>query len=339
MSQMFCTICSKVTVYQVVTLHRSLQKQNHTYQLTILCADVESYQLLTEWKGENVCVLSTYSIQSYLPYQDDRPLHEFCWMLKPIVMSYVLTELKIESVVFVDADMYVCQPVEYLFKNHPNANVLLTPENKYFPNVREEFLNEITAITGKYNSGFVFMRNSEETLNCLKWWVDRCKESTTVSKEVLEVFADQKYVEQFHNHFLGIEDVNHPGVNTGPWNVLKYKFTKGNEGWKIGNKPLYCYHFVGFKIHSVDDIKLFNDYDFLKQVYGTHDFLKLNQTLAPLYEEYVSEVKASIAEVQAVKNEFIGKYALTKPEYDKLWREESSLEGDNELSVQSSKYQ
>ncbi|MTI57005.1 MAG: hypothetical protein FH760_19375 [Geosporobacter ferrireducens] len=293
MNNVFCTILSKLRVYQGLVLYRSLDYNTDEFKLYILCADEESYSACSKMNlTKAVLVRAEYLGNEQLLFKRfERELNEFCWTLKPFLIEYVMNQCQpIEYVTYVDSDICFFNNPKRIYREHMGQDVLLS-EHDYSLNYRG-----VEQSCGKYNSGFIVFKNAENARYALKWWQDRCMEWCFDRVEEGK-FGDQKYLEFMPGFFRNVGSIITPGVNIGPWNDTKYHFLY-QDGKIFANKDkLICYHFSGFRVINKNKIALVGGsrkihnilhlpyIDVLKNVF--HDIEKV----APEFNGFVSHDK------------------------------------------------
>ena len=252
MNNVFCTILSKLRVYQGLVLERSLNFNLKDYTLYILCIDDEAYSICSKMELKNTILVRVQEVENeeLLRVKQGRALNEYCWTLKPYFIDFIMKQkLPFDFITYVDADMCFFNDPTPIFEHQRNHNVLLS-EHDYI-----NAYKGVEAICGRYNSGFITFRNVEAAKPALKWWKDRCLE-WCYDNAVDGKFGDQKYLDEMSRIFPGAYSISTPGVNIAPWNEAKYHFSIKNEKIYVNQNILICYHFSGFRIVSNESVAL-----------------------------------------------------------------------------------
>lgn len=237
-------------MYQFLALIVSLNKvRSENFRFFVLCVDDETYSLLNKLNWKNVNIFHDNEIAgTVLSLKKERKIHEYCWTLKAIFLETILTKYpEVMRVTFMDADLYFWEDPEKIFNKQPDCSVLLSREEKYKPEWKENFIKRITNLTGEYNSGFISFKQDEIGTACLKWWKERTIDACKIDPKK-GIFGDQKYLNEMPKLFTNICDINSPGVNIGPWNYLKYAFSEKDEQVYIDHYRLIFYHFSGVRL-------------------------------------------------------------------------------------------
>lgn len=256
----FCIILTNGRLYQGLALLSSLfQVMGDDFFLFIHCVDEESYRLLKKLKNlkyKNLYLIREKKLDKGIRLlKEQRKIHEYCWTLKPAICEYVLTSFpNVKRITYLDSDLYFWGDPRWIFKNQPDCSVLVSNEEKYKPSMNQVALKRRIKVTGLYNSGFISFKQDEIGLKAVKWWKEKCLENCKISpKEGL--FGDQKYLDELPMLFPAICSITTPGVNIGPWNQLKYQFSKVNESIFIDEHLLIFFHFSGLRVSAIDKIQ------------------------------------------------------------------------------------
>ena len=287
MKNVFCTIISKLRVYQGIVLYRSLFYNTDQCKLYILCMDHETYSICCRMNLRNTILIGVEDIENkqLIMKKNERALNEYCWTLKPFFIEYVLKQCKPdEFVTYMDADMCFFNDPAPIYQNYGNSAVMLS-EHDYF----HTYAN-VESACGKYNSGFIIFKNEKSALEVLQWWQDKCLE-WCYDMALDGKFGDQKYLDYMAVKFQNVSSIRTPGVNVAPWNEGKHVFKIIDNKISVDENKLICYHFSGFRIVSKDRAAL---------VMGdkrVHEIIHL---------PYISVIKSVIEDVKMVEPNFNG---------------------------------
>ena len=305
MESVYCTILSKSRFYQFLALVISIsQVTKDHFTFYVLCVDKECYQLLKKlgWKNIILYYDEDEMNQQIILLKQERKLHEYCWTLKASLMELIFNKNpKVNRVTYMDSDLFFWKSPEILFKNQPDSSVLLIKEEKYNPEWKREFVQKLTEITGKYNSGFVSFRRDKNSLACLKWWKEKSIESCTISPKELK-FGDQKYLDEMPQLFSNVNEISTPGVNIGPWNYRKYHFARKQKEVFIDQTLLVFYHFSGIRILDSKHIKMVHNKE---------------ENIPFVYEVYKEVIQKTIKLASIVDPQFNG--FTTKDDLESYW--------------------
>lgn len=229
----FCTYFDNNYLDRGLALYQSLTEQCQPFRLWILCLDDEVYRTLIEMNLPEVTLIP----MSVFEWNDDklkeaklnRSLVEYYFTITPVLISKILdTNPSIDTLTYLDADVYFFAPIEPLYKELEKGSVLIVGHN--FSQSRK-YLEKY----GIYNVGLLSFRNNKNGLTCLNWWKERCLEWCYDRLEDGK-FADQKYLDDWPERFVGVIVCQNKGVGVAPWNIEDYT-----------GQPIIMYHYHGLK--------------------------------------------------------------------------------------------
>ncbi|GAA0181787.1 glycosyl transferase [Clostridium sediminicola] len=285
----FCAITSKEYLIKAITLYRSIKDKINNFQLFILCVDNTAYDILKKLKLVNVTLIRHLSVekefQELNEIKSHRSLKEYCWTLKAPLIKYVMDKYGIQSVVYLDSDLYFFDEPSKIFESWKDYSILMCDQRAK---------GELQRTHGYYQAGLVGFRRDNYGIPCLNWWKDRCLEWCYDNvDEGNERWGDQKYLDKIPFEFKSIKVVRDLGVNAAPWNIVennKFKIDKKADGIYINNNKLIVYHFGSLLIFEDEEFDLWklypNDFEeevvnniyipYLKELINTMDYLVNN---------------------------------------------------------------
>jgi hypothetical protein len=207
----------------------------------------------------------------------DRSTIEYYFTCTPCLPLHVLlSNAHVESVIYLDADLYFFSDPTPLLERLRSASMLICPHR--FPPHLAHFQK-----FGIYNVGLVGFRNDTNGLECLKWWRDRCLEWCYDRPEGAR-FADQRYLDEWPERFSGVLVASDSGVNLAPWNVGAAVVRVVDGQPKVNGEPLVFYHFHGIRTPSRHVFEL-----------GLHRYqVKMGPNLLhAIYAPYLQQLQAS----------------------------------------------
>ena len=205
--------------------------------------------------------------------RDNRTRIEFLFCLTPFIMRYVLDILDLNEIVYIDADEFILGNPENLFIDASNISIAISSHN-FLPKL--QYLNKF----GKYNVGVIFARKSQDSLAVLNWWSKKCIESTSISKQDIDVFGDQKYLDEFQVIYPNTYIYNDKGINSAPWNCTDVCIKQGLFYRDHGDLQLVTFHFSGLRYNKHIYIAGYNRYG-----------VKLQKSVKKyLYKDYVKKL-------------------------------------------------
>ena len=256
----FTMILSEVHLFKALAMYISLKEHCTSFELFILCMSDKVYDILKKINFENVKVFHLNELEkdNYELYaaKSNRTFHEYCWTMKPVFMEYVMKNYdKADYYAHVDADLFLFNNIDLLFNENPKASIFLTEH--YNSKEFEHYYN----LTGKFNTGFVGVKNNSEGKTAVTIWKVKCLEKCTGEYDTVnKTFGDQRYVEEWPDIFKNVHVVKSIGANTAFWNVKNYKVRQINNTVYVNNTPLIFYHFSAFCIIEPKEAELCSFY-------------------------------------------------------------------------------
>jgi hypothetical protein len=238
----YCSLSDKKYLKFGKALIQSLNKtSSEDFILYYLCIDEESYNELLDYDPKVIPVrlddvMSTS--EDLVGYRKNAPYNAFCWSLASSFSRYLLEHKKIESILYIDSDIYFYKDPKLIFEEI---------EYKSIGIIRHRH-NTSLSVDGEFNVGVVYFKNDKAGLECLRWWNDAIIKGTNPE---LATCGDQKYLEGFVPRFGDdVCIVDETIAHGAPWNFRLYVYDHYDEDGTViwGNKrqPLVFNHFSKF---------------------------------------------------------------------------------------------
>lgn len=228
-------------------LIKSLRDNGDSSQIWILALDQFVFDTITSLQLPNVSVFSENDLENCYPQLRDvknkRTRMEYVFTRTPFVMKYVAEHQNNQNavVIYLDADLYFTGNPESVIKELAEYSIGI------IPHAYSKRLASKLAKYGKYNVGWVGIKNNFQGMQCLNWWSQKCLEWCGDTPKD-GAYADQGYLDQFEEKFDGVKILRNPGFNLAPWNDSKTKLVKTNREIFISpNIPLVFFHVHGLK--------------------------------------------------------------------------------------------
>jgi hypothetical protein len=239
----YCSIFDAAYVARALTLHASLLEANPHSHFAFMCLDDQSAQLLDELAPERATVVPypRFGSAALDQVRASRSRGEFSWTCKPFALQYLARAMPGAAwLAYVDADaMFYGDPDTAL--PGPQLHYVLTP-HRFHP-----VFSAYGPTAGRFNAGYLAMRNTPEGRRAIEWWGERCLESC--SSTVTDVtYADQRYLDQMPGLFPYGDESAHPGLNAAPWNIGNYSVTGAGRDVRLDGQPLLLYHFQALRL-------------------------------------------------------------------------------------------
>lgn len=243
------TICAKNYLAQALTLRESFLKHNPSLNFFIFLADkIDGMEDV-----DGVVALDKSWIPDWVNMAFKYDVIEFNTSIKPFCFGKLFKE-GYEKVIYLDPDIYVTRPLDYIYECLNNKSVVLTPhycdiEEHFDGAVSEETFNKV----GIYNLGFCALKNDKVGQEIAKWWQNRLQYKC-YSQSSEGLFVDQKWMDYIPGFFPDATCVSsHHGMNVAIWNLHERElFIDDRQGYMIRRKktedefPLLFFHFSGF---------------------------------------------------------------------------------------------
>ena len=236
----YCTLFDSNYLIKAVAMYRSLERRAAPFRLTAFTFDAEAERLLARLALPHLDVVPLRELERHdtglAAVKDDRSPVEYCWTATPTLPLYLFdTRPELTEVTYLDADLLFYGDPEALFHEMGDASVLITP-HRYAP----EYADHIAA--GIYNVQFLTFRRTDDGLEALRWWRERCLEWCYYRLEDGKL-GDQKYLDDWPERFRGVHVLEHPGGGLAPWNSLAHRVERSGDGVTVDGRPLVFFHF------------------------------------------------------------------------------------------------
>lgn len=243
------TICAKNYLAQALTLKESFLKHNPSLNFYIFLADkIDGVEDV-----DGVVALDKSWIPDWVNMAFKYDVIEFNTSIKPFCFGKLFKE-GFEKVIYLDPDIFVTRPLNFIYECLNDKSVVLTPhycdiEEHFDGAVSEETFNKV----GIYNLGFCALKNDKVGQEIAKWWQNRLQYKC-YSQSSEGLFVDQKWMDYIPGFFPDATCVSsHHGMNVAIWNLHERElFIDDKQGYMIRRKktgdefPLLFFHFSGF---------------------------------------------------------------------------------------------
>lgn len=244
MSQHYCTYFDHRYAGMGLAMLRSLRQHGATGCAWILCLSDEAARLVGTFDVPNIRAITLSEIEAHFPdlpaVRATRSTLEYYFTMTPHIIQYVFDKAPdATDVAYLDGDLFFFAPPAIVWAEAKDAPVALIPHN--FQRGAKRFER-----FGIYNVGWVSFRRKPQGLACLDYWARSCRDWCYDVPEPGR-FADQGYLDQFHELAPDLAVIRHPGCNLAPWNIANYRISLSAGSVMVGDSPLAFFHFAGFK--------------------------------------------------------------------------------------------
>lgn len=267
-----CTIVTKDYLVRGLALYYSLKRSSSKFHLWICCIDDIAYNLLSKMDLDSTTLISLKSIkdEKLSKLEKKRQTNEFCWTLKaPFILYLLKNNYKMKSIFYIDADIFFFKDIEVVYNDWGDSSIYLS--KLWMSPVAEKRF-------GKYSAGLIGFKRDKKALKCIKWWRKKCLK-WCYNKIQEGRWSDQKYLDLWPGLFSGIKISENRGINSGPWNIKRYRVHRDGDTVYCNNYELVAYHYSGFTILSHSEFKLCNR----KKIPANVENL--------IYQDYLKEIR------------------------------------------------
>lgn len=202
--------------------------------------------------------------------------------VKPYVLADLFERRGYETLLYLDPDIKIFQPLSHIYDALSRASIVLTPHLRrpYFDDRMPSDLSILQS--GTYNLGFLGLKKSDSSRRLLDWWGAKLFGDCVVDIPN-GLFVDQKWMDLVPGFFPDHEIIYHPGYNAAYWNLHERPLSGDTDGWFVDGEPLVFFHFSGYLPYS-------------PQTFSKHQNrhqLKSNPLLKELTDSYGDELIAN----------------------------------------------
>ena len=256
-----CTVSTLDYVPKALALFRSLKRYDPAAQFLVVVTNASSKSDFDQFDISKVpgLILSTLHnfeendevqllARRYSPSSD-----AFRWSIKPQIMLYLHNFLEAQKVIFLDNDIWFCNPFDFIWDQLENSSILLSPHWRVSDPTIDAPWFETNFRDGIFNGGFV--GTNFKNLNPLKWWARACAYKCEINYES-GLYVDQKYLDFLPTHFPNVNFLSHRGCNVAYWNFHECKRSNENLNGQIQvlinqKYPVIFIHFTKDLIKSI----------------------------------------------------------------------------------------
>jgi hypothetical protein len=241
--RIYCTLFDAGYIARGLALAESLNEHCKPCVLYILCMDDEVELLITQLGTPNVVPVRLAELETVdkqlAGVKSGRTAVEYYFTCKASLIRYVLARnADGERVTYLDADLFFFSDSSRLDDEIAASSVAVI-EHRFTSG------NQRLYKYGRFNAGWLSIRNDATGRVCLDWWRSRCLEWCHDYVKG-DRYADQKYIDRFPEMF-NAAIVGNIGANLAPWNIGNYTLTNQDEKIFVDGQQVIFYHFQGVK--------------------------------------------------------------------------------------------
>lgn len=254
----FCTYFDINYLPRGLCLLDSLDRHCSDFNLTVLCLDNKSFQVMQSLNHASLSLVSLVELESAEPellsVKESRNRLEYFYTCGPAFIKHAMNRgPNIDLITYLDADLYFYNSPQPLFDAFDGYSVGVV--GHHLPQFRRKIK------TGLFNVGWISFRRDLDGITCLERWRNQCIEWCFERYEDGK-YCDQLYLDEWPKLYAGFYEFIHHGANVASWNVKDYRFSLRGGTVFVDDDPLIFYHFHGFK-------------KIARNVYNTNLFLSL----------------------------------------------------------------
>jgi hypothetical protein len=246
-----CTIFDKNYLAKGLCLYKSIK--NNNILLNILCIDEFTFLKLSELKLEKIKLYNLKKLEEEnqdlfklknsshkTEYGDS--YSNYCWALTPFFCNYLLKNKEIESLLYVDSDIYFYENFDSIKEEVSDHSVGIVTHRTDYHLTKE-------TNSGKYNVGIVYFKSDEIGIKCSEFWKNLLMNPNNEYYSRYGTCGDQKYLELFEIKFDNICIIDKLVGHGAPWCFESYEYLDKYTIMYNGMKQKMVYnHFSHFKI-------------------------------------------------------------------------------------------
>ncbi len=283
----YVTVADKAYLPRLKVLHASMLRHCQPFTLHVLPWDDDVFA----WAMMTPSVQHHLSMARWWQTCDlpglPRTLHERMWSARSDLTATLLDRSDVnecppvDSVCQLDADLMFFSSPEQAFADVERAGATAGVMPHYFASAADGLpgITEETHLKyGRYNSGFVFVRDAA----LARRWADQTREWCYFRLEDGK-FADQPYLNDFPT-FGAVEFP--PWVAPGPWTSKVYAGENYDMDSHVGfaNEDLIAWHFSSLKMNP----------DGTVVQYANAEYALSEETIRSVYLPYVAELREAM---------------------------------------------
>lgn len=223
----------------------SLRKTNPDYELIIGLVDelpVTDFEI-----PYKIVPISEVQAVNLAGFKGEYTVMEVATACKPVFGLYLFEIYPdLDKLIYFDTDLWITDSVEHIIKNLDSFDIILTPHITQPIDLQEQWNEKQFLNAGLYNTGFVGMKRSENTIKFLTWWKNHLKDYGYYD------FCNGMGIDQLCANFVPLffEKVlieYSPAYNLAYWNLHERKLSLVNEKVVVNDSGnLLFFHFSGY---------------------------------------------------------------------------------------------
>jgi hypothetical protein len=248
----FCTVTTLNRIHMAMVMAKSVKEHHPNAGMAVCVVEEEIPEQARSFKYfDHIVLAKNLGHPDFYRHMFKYKLDEGCWSLKPRLLLYLMRTFQAEDrLVYLDTDTKMFGPFHEVNQVLDQSPIVLTPHITH-PSMQDEL--EISK-HGLYNSGFIALKRTKESLRFLDWWTERL-DRMCYRDLSRGIFGDQRWLDHAPV-FFDVHILQHPGYNVAKWNIYYRNITLTNGQFLVNGLPLRFYHFAEFsRIRYLEIIK------------------------------------------------------------------------------------
>ncbi len=260
MATNFCTLFDKGFISKGMVLINSIRETHKDYSIFIVALDEYTFDFLTRLSDSNINLVKLSAVENEYNYLKEikktRRKGDYYLTLKPHCIDYIITNYQfLDHLAYVDSDMMFFSTLNPVLQELADKSILVTSHNFSKEHIDKE-------LYGKFNGGFLLVKNNETSISCLNWWCERCTEWCFDYIEG-DKFTDQKYMEKFPILYPNEVVVSKLiGLNLAGYNIGNCDIAIKNNQIICNGEPLILFHYCSLKKNNVLNFYILSIWDY-----------------------------------------------------------------------------
>jgi hypothetical protein len=240
---LYVTHCDKNYASRAMALIDSMRRHGCADPIYAICHDQDALEQLNGIGDGRLMPIHLNELEDAYPElllaKSNRSHLEYLFCLTPFLLLFANTKTPNELLIYLDSDLY--------FFDHPSKAIPISTEPYDVAIASHNFPIKLQhlEVYGKYNVGWLAFAQTDNSLKLLRWWADKCAESTSIEKD-RSIFADQKYLDSFDSMEASVYSISSIPRNGAPWNCFDVE-SGINEELTVSGTPLIFFHFSGLR--------------------------------------------------------------------------------------------
>lgn len=248
----YCTYFDSGYLPRALALFDSLERNGDTAPIWVLALDDATADYLEGLARPGLHVIRADDLERTVPelapLRSTRSRMEFYFTCTPLLLRHVMNALDQPGsvAIYLDADLFFFESPARVLEALGDGSVGII-EHRYPPALEKKL-----AKYGRFNVGWVGIRDDDNGRACVDWWSASCLEWCSDTPENGK-YADQGYLDWFPERFDGVVSLQGSGLNLAPWNTARHRLTVeaapgGRERVVIDDSDdLVFFHFHGVR--------------------------------------------------------------------------------------------